>query len=106
VVVSRSLLWSPLELWMYHRDGGTGVRVTTGRNSPDESYEQWKNVVGAVPSKDGRYFYYATRRGTSGYNAIFPLWQLARLDRETGVEMSLTKAQGSAMRPALSPDGR
>jgi len=62
--------------------------------------------MGAVVSPDGRYVYYAQRTGTFTYNARFPLWQVYRHDRETGDVMQVTNAPGSAMRPALSPDGR
>ena len=34
------------------------------------------------------------------------LWQVQRFDRETGEEATITNAQGSAMRPVLSPDGK
>ena len=62
--------------------------------------------MGAVVSPDGRYVYYAQRTGTFTYNARFPLWQIHRHDRETGDASQVTNAQGSAMRPVLSPDGR
>ena len=49
---------------------------------------------------------YAQRTGTFTYNARFPLWQIYRHDRETGDVTQITNAQGSAMRPMLSPDGK
>ena len=62
--------------------------------------------MGAVVSPDGRFVYYAQRSGTFTYNARFPLWQIYRHDRETGDLAQVTNAQGSAMRPVLSPDGK
>jgi Tol biopolymer transport system component len=62
--------------------------------------------MGAVASPDGKYIYYAQRTGPFNYNAQFPLWQIYRFDRETSEIVRLTNAQGSAMRPVLSPDGR
>lgn len=62
--------------------------------------------MGAVVSPDGRFIYYAQRTGTFTYNARFPLWQIYRHDRETGDVSQITNAQGSAMRPVLSPDGK
>ena len=62
--------------------------------------------MGAVVSPDGRFIYYAQRTGTFTYNARFPLWQIYRHDRETGDVSQVTNAQGSAMRPVLSPDGK
>ena len=38
-------------------------------------------------------------------NAQFPIWQIMRFDRETSETATITNAQGSAMRPVLSPDG-
>ena len=64
------------------------------------------NRMGAVVSPDGRFIYYAQRTGTFTYNARFPLWQIYRHDTETGDVMQITNAQGSAIRPALSPDGK
>jgi imidazolonepropionase-like amidohydrolase len=62
--------------------------------------------MGAVVSPDGRFIYYAQRTGTFTYNARFPIWQIHRHDTETGDVTQVTNAQGSAIRPALSPDGR
>ena len=62
--------------------------------------------MGAVVSPDGRFIYYAQRSGTFTYNARFPLWQIYRHDRDTGDVAQITNAQGSAMRPVLSPDGK
>ena len=62
--------------------------------------------MGAVASPDGRYLYYAQRTGAFNYNVQFPLWQIYRFDRETSETTRLTSAQGSAMRPVLSPDGK
>src|SRR4029453_9754019 len=64
------------------------------------------NRMGAVVSPDGRFIYYAQRTGTFTYNARFPLWQIYRHDRETGAVTQITNAQGSAFRPAISPDGK
>jgi hypothetical protein len=43
---------------------------------------------------------------TCRYNAQFPLWQIFRFDRDTGEASPITNAQGSAMRPVVSPDGK
>ena len=99
-------------LFMYHRDGGTGVRVgpapppQPGPDAQGPPPPPPTNKMGAVVSPDGRFIYYAQRTGTFTYNARFPLWQIYRHDRETGDVSQITNAQGSAMRPALSPDGK
>ena len=97
---------------MYHRDGGNGVRVGAapppqpGPDADGPPPAPPVNRMGAVVSPDGRYIYYAQRTGTFTYNARFPLWQIHRHDRETADTMQVTNAQGSAMRPVLSPDGQ
>lgn len=114
VVVSKSRAPDPGTLWlfMYHRDGGNGVRI--GAPPPPERSPDTQdpppppppNRMGAVVSPDGRYVYYAQRNAAFTYNARFPLWQIYRHDRETGDVTQVTNAQGSAMRPVLSPDGK
>jgi Tol biopolymer transport system component/imidazolonepropionase-like amidohydrolase len=114
IIVSKSRPPDPGTLWlyMYHRDGGAGTRVGAppppqpDPDSPTPPATQPTNRMGAVVSPDGRYIYYAQRTGTFTYNARFPLWQIYRHDRETGDVMQVTNAQGSAMRPVLSPDGK
>ncbi len=106
VIVSRTN-WgqATYELWMYHVDGGAGVQLTKAKPDPKTPRNQRANAIGAVASPDGRYLYYARKRGGFQYNATFPLWQIARMDLRTGDEDILTQEQGSAIRPALSPDG-
>jgi len=98
-------------LFLYHRDGGAGTRVgppppKDEPPNPGQPPVQPPNKLGAVASPDGRYFYYAERRGPFNYNAQFPIWQIVRFDRETGETATITNAQGSALRPLLSPDGK
>jgi Tol biopolymer transport system component/imidazolonepropionase-like amidohydrolase len=114
LVVSKSRPPDPGTFWlfMYHRDGGNGIRVGAAPPpppSPDATGPPPPpppNRMGAAVSPDGRFIYYAQRTGTFTYNARFPLWQIYRHDRETGDVSQVTNAQGSAMRPVLSPDGR
>src|SRR5687767_10742941 len=114
IVVSKSRPPDPGTFWlfMYHRDGGTGGRV--GAPPPPQPGPEAQgpppapptNRMGAVVSPDGRFIYYTQRTGTFTYNARFPLWQIYRHDTETGDVTQITNAQGSAIRPALSPDGK
>ena len=114
IVVSKSRPPEPgtFGLFMYHRDGGSGVRVgpapppqpAPGSDGPAAAPPT--NKMGAVVSPDGRFIYYAQRTGTFTYNARFPLWQIYRHDTETGDVTQVTNAQGSAIRPAISPDGK
>src|SRR5262245_11967416 len=114
IVVSKSRAPDPGTFWlyMYHREGGSGVRV--GAPPPPQLPPHARrpppppapNRIGAAVSPDGRFIYYAQRNGTFTYNAQFPLWQIYRHDRETGDVSQVTNARGSAMRPAISPDGK
>jgi Tol biopolymer transport system component len=114
IVVSKSRPPDPGTFWlfMYHRDGGSGVRIGAapppqpGPDAQGPPPPPPPNRMGAVVSPDGRFVYYAQRNGTFTYNARFPLWQIYRHDRETGDVAQVTNAQGSAMRPVLSPDGK
>jgi Tol biopolymer transport system component len=107
IVVSKTT-WDlrTFELWAYHVDGGKGVQITKARASEETPASQRHNALGAVYAMDGRYLYYARKYGGFGYNLRFPLWQIARRDLASGEEDILTQAQGSGIRPALSPDGR
>ncbi len=99
VVASRAGLRSGFpKLWMFHRDGGTGIQLI---KEPDEL-----KTTGAAFGPDGRYIWYAQRMRDWRYNAIFPEYQLSVYDRETGQVFQRSDRQGSAFRPTLSPDGR
>jgi Tol biopolymer transport system component/imidazolonepropionase-like amidohydrolase len=114
IVVSKSRPPEPgtFGLFMYHRDGGTGVRIgpapppQPGPDAQGPPPPPPTNKLGAVVSPDGRFVYYAQRTGSFTYNAQFPLWQVYRHDRETGDASQVTNARGSAMRPLISPDGK
>jgi Tol biopolymer transport system component/imidazolonepropionase-like amidohydrolase len=114
IIVSKSRPPEPgtFGLFMYHRDGGTGVRIGPAPPPPPGPDAQGPppppatNRMGAAVDPAGRYVFYAQRNGTFTYNAQFPLWQIYRHDRETGDVSQVTNARGSAMRPAISPDGK
>jgi Tol biopolymer transport system component/imidazolonepropionase-like amidohydrolase len=113
VLVSKSRAPEPtFAVFLYDKDGGTGVRIGS---APPPQQPQGEgsgpprpapNRMGAVASPDGKFIYYAERMGNFTYNARFPIWQIIRFDRETGDTATITNAQGSAMRPVLSPDGK
>ena len=90
----------PVELWMYHRDGGGGIKLT--------SSDDTNNAAGPVVSRDGRFVYYSARTARFNYipDLSNGLWQLRRYDRKTGQTQTLTSGFGGAARPAISPDGR
>ncbi len=99
IVVSRATsLFGTAKLQMYHVDGGSGLPLI---REPANL-----KTLGAAFTPDGRYIWYAGREGDWNYNAIYPQYELARYDRETGVSTQMTGRYGSAFRPAVSPDGR
>ncbi len=105
------------DIYMYYANGGApGFRLTgdttagRGRGAAPGGGRgaAAPNVfLGAAPSKDGRYIYFAMRNSTGGgYNQTALGWQIGVLDRETGRVFTKTNDVGSAMRPEISPDGR
>lgn len=98
------------ELWMWHVDGGAGVRVTAETVSTS-----WPEV-----SPDGRYIYYEEVVNIPGdRNPSRGLYQLRRLDRRSGQIVEVTsgvgplqdggggrRSSGGTVAPAISPDGR
>jgi Tol biopolymer transport system component len=107
VVVSKSA-WSlgVYELWMFHKDGGSGVQLTEAMPAPNTPTNQRFNAVGPAPSPDGRYVYYAGKTGGFSYNLTMPQWSIFRRDLDNGTQDVVATAQGSAMRPLISPDGK
>ncbi len=96
---------SGFELWMYDINGGSGICVVKSKPTADAPPDTWRNALGAVASRDGRYVYYARKLGYFSDDIKFPLWQIARRDLNTGEEDIITANQGSAIRPVLSFDG-
>ena len=96
--------------YMYSIDGGSGVSIGPPPTPPTpgqgNAQPQQINRMGLVASPDGRYIYYTQRNGAFEYNAKFPMWQVFRFDRRSGEISRVTNAQGSAMRPVLTPDGK
>jgi Tol biopolymer transport system component len=94
------------EIWMYHVDGGTGIQITKSKPTPTIRRQDRPNAMGVVASADGKYLYFAERKGPFSYNAMFPLWEIKRKDRKTGEEDVLIQQPESAFRPLLSKDGK
>ncbi|MEQ8808357.1 MAG: amidohydrolase, partial [Imperialibacter sp.] len=99
VVVSKgAILRSVPKLQLLHKDGGSGIELI-------KEPEQLKTVEAAF-GPDGRYIWFSHRNRNWQYNAVFPQYQLAVYDRETGKYETKTSRYGSAFRPTLSPDGK
>ncbi len=86
------------QLWMFHRDGGSGAQLI---KKPETL-----KTLGAAFGSDPRYVWFAERQGDWSYNAIFPQYEIAVYDRRTGKRTVMTDRVGSAFRPTLSPDGK
>ncbi|PYS96514.1 MAG: amidohydrolase [Acidobacteria bacterium] len=90
----------PVELWMFHRDGGSGVRII--------KKDALHNSSGPIASPDGRYIYLSGRNRHFSYLPDLGdgLWNIYRYDRRTGDLLKITAGPGGGMRPILSPDGK
>lgn len=114
VIAGKTESRNTYSLWLYHKDGGSGVRLireetpaapTPGAPPPSQP-QAALNMMGPAPSPDGRWLFYTTARGSFQYNLMMPRWQIVRLDRKTGEKETITGNPGSAMRPLVSPDGK
>jgi imidazolonepropionase-like amidohydrolase/Tol biopolymer transport system component len=87
------------ELWLYHLEGGAGIRIRDRLSFTAELNEPY-------PSRDGRYVYY-TSAGSFDYNrnVYAGIFQIARLDRQTGRSEPVTTEGGGAVRPTVSRGG-
>lgn len=94
------------EIWMYHKHGGKGIQVTNSKPAgPTTPRNQQPNAMGASPSADGRYIYYASTLGGFSYNMTNFPWSVVRRDMQEGTIDTIATAYGGAVRPAISPDG-
>ncbi|GLS84813.1 amidohydrolase family protein [Paraferrimonas haliotis] len=92
------------EVWMYHVQGGSGVRLT---ERPNEQ----KDLGEPAFSPDGRYVYFsqdATPGKTFHYSkdSVKGIYKIKRYDRQTGEIEVLIEGTGGAIRPTPSPDGK
>jgi Tol biopolymer transport system component len=98
------------QLRMFHVNGGSGITLGAaapegGRGGePPAAGATGPSRLGASMSPDGRYLY-AGQAGTGQAASGLNRWQVVRLDMRTGDADVLTQAEGSAMRPLVSPDG-
>ena len=88
------------EMWMYHVNGGNGIKLTDRQNWQADQNEP-------AVSPDGRWLYYTFFTGNFDYNRDVHagIYQVNRLDRETGRMEPVTRTSGGAVRPTPSPDG-
>ncbi len=96
------------EIWLYHQSGADekhgGLQMTEKKN-------QQKDLGEPTFSPDGRYLYYSydsTPGDTFQYSkdSTGQIYQIDRLDRETGEIRAMVTGPGGACRPTPSPDGK
>lgn len=86
---------------------GDGEPETIVAAQPNgEDWDNRINALGAAISPDGKYAYYATKRGHTWTENDLPDWHIARRDLAAGTDEKVVDSAGGAMRPAVSHDGR
>jgi Amidohydrolase family/WD40-like Beta Propeller Repeat len=102
------------ELWRYQVAGGAGELLIPIKTAPDQPREAWSSVLGAFPSADERFLYFARHIGANDFDRL-PEWTIERRDLGSGKDEILVSAPrsprpdlalGTAFRPAVSHDGR
>ena len=80
----------PTELWLYHRRGGNGIKLT--------SSDDLNSAAGPVASPDGRFIYFSAREARFSYQPKLAggLWDIYRFDRTTGERSQITSGIGGA----------
>ena len=94
------------EIWIYHRNGGSGVAVV---ERPNEQHQ--KELGEPAYSPDGRFIYFSldsTPGGRFQYaqDSNGQIFEIRRHDLQTGTTESVVSGAGGAVRPTPSPDGR
>ena len=108
LIASRSAGTAVNSLWLYHKDGGSGVEMvrSVAAAPAGGAAPAARSSLGAEVSPDGRWVFFSQRTGLFSYNVTSAPYQIQRFDRETGETFRVTGAQGGSMRPLLSPDGK
>lgn len=103
-------------LWMYHKDGGSGVELVEapsgGGSGRGDGPPSWPSL-----SRDGRYLYYQVGLSVADDEPLSGAQQIRRFDLETGETVAITsgvssgaaagrQSSGGAAAPEVSPDGR
>jgi imidazolonepropionase-like amidohydrolase/Tol biopolymer transport system component len=85
------------ELWMFSKNGGSGIKVIADGAEVDSFFA----------SDDNRYLYYgAAAPFNYGRNPHEPVWSINRYDRKTAETRLVSAGNGSSASPVLSPDGK
>lgn len=92
------------EMWMYHISGGEGVQLTKRKNDQQDYGEP-------AVSPDGKYLYYSEDVSPGPFfqynkDPNGEIYEIKRLNRETGQIDVAAGGAGGAVRPQPSPDGK
>jgi len=92
------------EVWMYHKTGGKGVKLTKRPNDQ-------KDLGEPAYSIDGKYVYFsqdATPGKTFHYSkdSVKGIYKIKRLELATGEITTIIEGEGGAVRPTPSHDGK
>ncbi|HET6348457.1 MAG TPA: amidohydrolase family protein [Candidatus Krumholzibacteria bacterium] len=92
------------EMWLYHESGGEGLQLTKRRNDQQDVGEP-------CVSRDGRYVYFSEDMSPGPFfqynkDPNGEIYQIRRVDRETGEVKSIIVGPGGAVRPQISPDNK
>jgi Tol biopolymer transport system component/imidazolonepropionase-like amidohydrolase len=92
------------EMWLYYKAGGDGVQLTKRKNDQQDAGEP-------IFSPDGKYIYWSedvTPGPFFQYNKdpYAGIYEIKRLNRNTGDIETVTGGAGGAVRPQISPDGK
>ncbi len=87
------------EIWLFDIHGGGGVQLKDKTSFTSDQNEPF-------PSKDGRWVYYSwTTPFDYNKDPHRGIFQLSRIDRQTGDVEPVTTKPGGAIRPTVSPEG-
>ncbi len=99
-------------LWMYHKDGGTGVQLVGAGTGGSNASPAWPTISG-----DGKYLYYQVGMNVAPREPLSGSVQLRRFSFGDGQVVDITAGEtssaaagrfssGGAAAPEISPDGR
>ena len=112
------------DLWLYHQDGGSGIRLTGTGTASAPTGAPGLRYLGVAFGNDARYPWMTIAQsgrsryqtgglhpdGEEGVPASSPRliapFQIGRFDRETGLPYVRSQEVQGAVRPMPSPDGR
>jgi Tol biopolymer transport system component/imidazolonepropionase-like amidohydrolase len=88
------------EIWLFHVPTGAAAKLKDRTSFTSDQNEPH-------PSRDGRWVYYSwTTPFDYNKNPHAGIFQVSRVDRQTGEVEPVTTAPGGAVRPTVSPDGK